>query len=502
MIINVIDYLEETARQHPGRIAIEDEFNSITFQNLKDNAIKLSGHLIDSGLRPGQPVAVFIPKSVKAVEAFLGVLYAGGFYVPLDISNPMSRIDSILKNIEPKFVISEGKYLHLLSGIYDDHCFIDIEGVTNSSLRTNYATLIDTDPAYLINTSGSTGTPKGVLINHRSIIDYINWAINVYRVDEKMVIGNQAPFVFDNSVLDIYLMLATGAKLVLIPEKIFMFPVQLIDYLECHKISFIFWVPSIMSNIMKVDAFKERELKDLSHILFAGEVMPTKVFLYWKKHIPTALFSNLYGPTEITVDCTYIILDRDYSPHDSLPIGTPCANTSILVLNQDDKLVSEENIIGELCVRGSSLSMGYYNDSQKTAMAFVQNPLNHHYPELIYRTGDLVFYNEFGELMFRGRKDFQVKHMGYRIELGEIEAAVLSLVSIDKSCVLYDHNNIQIVLIYESSSDLSKKDILLSLHKLLPKYMLPTRFELIKEMPLTLNGKIDRSKLTQRFIHV
>jgi D-alanine--poly(phosphoribitol) ligase subunit 1 len=502
MIINVIEYLEEIAKRYPDRIAIEDEFNSITFQGLKDNAIKLSGYLIDSGLQPGQPVAVFMPKSVKAVEVFLAVLYAGGFYVPLDISNPKLRIDSILKNIEPKFVISEGKYLHLLNGIYDDRCLVDIEGITNCSLRTNYATLIDTDPAYLINTSGSTGTPKGVLINHRSIIDYINWAINVYKVDETMVIGNQAPFVFDNSVLDIYLMLATGAKLVLIPEKIFMFPVQLIDYLESHKINFIFWVPSIMSNVMKVDAFKERKLKELSHILFAGEVMPTKVFLYWKKHIPTALFSNLYGPTEITVDCTYIILDRDYSPHDSLPIGIPCANTSILVLNEDDELVSDKNITGELCVRGSSLSMGYYNNPQKTSMAFVQNPLNNNYPELIYRTGDLVFYNELGELMYKGRKDFQVKHMGYRIELGEIETAASSLILIDKSCVLYDHNKNQIVLIYESSSELSRKDILLSLHKLLPKYMLPTRFELIKEIPLTVNGKIDRLKLTQQFIDV
>jgi amino acid adenylation domain-containing protein len=498
---NVLEYLEKTVAQFPDKVAIEDENGVVTFSQLQQNALAISGALIEQGLQGCQPVAVYMPKSIKAIEAFLGILYAGGFYVPLDTGNPKNRIDAILKNISPKFILSEEKYWNLLDGISKDKCFIDLQqAVNNKTKQTNYKANIDTDPAYLINTSGSTGTPKGVVVAHKSIIDYIDWAIETYNIDDSFVIGNQAPFIFDNSVLDLYLMLATGSKLILIPEKLFMFPVKLIEYLDEKKVSFIFWVPSIMANILKFDALKKYNLKSLSRILFAGEVMPTKVFNYWKSHIDQAVFSNLYGPTEITVDCTYIILERDYDIKEDLPIGAPCRNSDVIILNEDNQLVTEPNQLGELCVRGSSLAMGYYNDPEKTAQAFVQNPLNPHYPERIYRTGDVVYYNECGELMYKGRKDFQIKHMGYRIELGEIETAVLALEGIDKACVLYDANNKNIVLVYESDCQMSQRDILLGLHGNLPKYMLPTRFEMVETMPLNMNGKIDRPKLQTAFL--
>lgn len=500
---NVLEYLERTVERFPDKVAIEDENGSITFRELKQNALAISGFLLKKGLTGCQPVAVFMPKSIKAIEAFLGILYAGGFYVPLDTGNPKNRIDAILKNIQPNFVISEETYWHLLDGVNESVSFIDLaEARVSKLLDTNHKNNIDIDPAYLINTSGSTGTPKGVVVSHRSVIDYIDWAKETYKVDSDFVIGNQAPFIFDNSVLDIYLMIATGARLSLIPEKLFMFPVKLVEYLRVKKITLIFWVPSIMSNVAKYDALNGASIGHLSHVLFAGEVMPTKVFMYWKSYLKDSLFSNLYGPTEITVDCTYAILERDYDLSEDLPIGIPCQNTNILVLDNENNLVTEPNVLGELCVRGSSLAMGYYNDPEKTAQAFVQNPLNPHYPERIYRTGDVVYYNDRGELMYKGRKDFQIKHMGYRIELGEIETAVLALEGIDKACVLYDGENKNIVLVYESDSQKNQKDILLGLHGKLPKYMLPTRFEAVESMPLNMNGKIDRPKLTQEFTHV
>jgi D-alanine--poly(phosphoribitol) ligase subunit 1 len=500
---NVLEYLEGTVERFPDKVAIEDESGVVTFSELRQNALAISSYLLEQGLSGCQPVAVFMPKSIKAIEAFLGILYAGGFYVPLDTGNPQSRIDAILKNIQPKFVISENKYWHLLDGVSESVSFINLEQALGTSLsNTNYQKNIDTDPAYLINTSGSTGVPKGVVVSHRSVIDYIDWARDIYRVDSDFVIGNQAPFIFDNSVLDFYLMLATGAKLCLVPENLFMFPVRLVEYLKEKEITFIFWVPSIMSNVAKYDALNGIDISRLSHVLFAGEVMPTKVFIYWKNYLKNSLFSNLYGPTEITVDCTYIILERAYEINDELPIGVPCRNTNIIVLDDNNSLVTEPNALGELCVRGSSLAMGYYNDPEKTSQVFVQNPLNPHYPERIYRTGDMVSYNERGELMYKGRKDFQIKHMGYRIELGEIETAVLALDGIDKVCVLHDAENKNIVLVYESGAQKMQKDILLGLHGKLPKYMLPTRFELVKVMPLNMNGKIDRQRLKQEFIDV
>ena len=167
------------------------------------------------------------------------------------------------------------------------------------------------------------------------------------------------------------------------------------------------------------------------------------------------------------------------------------------MLDENDKLVTDKNILGELCIRGSSLAHGYYNNPEKTNAAFTQNPLNNAYPEKIYRTGDIVYYNEYGELMYKGRKDFQIKHQGYRIELGEIETAVLAIDGIFNACVLYDDENKNIVLIYEGN--IEQREILLALRDKLPKYMLPSKFIKLSEMPLNINGKIDRVKLRKLF---
>ena len=279
----------------------------------------------------------------------------------------------------------------------------------------------------------------------------------------------------------------------MIPQELFTFPIKVVEYLEKNEINFIFWVPSVMANIAALDLLKGVNLS-LEFIIFAGEVMPVKTMNYFKSRFKNAVLANLYGPTETTVDCAYYVVDRDFSDEESLPIGYPCKNTDVFLLDENDAPVTAQNTLGELCVRGASLALGYYNDSVKTASAFTQNPLNLAYPERIYRTGDLAYYNERGELMYKGRKDFQIKHMGYRIELGEIETAALSLNGVDSACALYDG---AIVLIYTSQTAASQREILLNLGKILPKYMLPTRFVMLDEMPLNVNGKIDRNKLKE-----
>lgn len=497
---NVLEYLENTVQKYPNKTAIIDEKSFISFEDLQYHAKCVAVALQSKNISRNQPIGVFLPKSIEAIKSFLGVLYNGDFYVPLDTKNPFSRIEAIVKNIDIKYIITDSKSVKLLANLDDSIQLIILDEINFAQNIdfdfTNYKSSIDMDPVYILNTSGSTGTPKGVVISHKSIIDYIDWAVEVFKFDENLKIGNQAPFVFDNSVLDIYLMLSTGSTLALIPESLFMFPVKLIDYLERESINFIFWVPSIMANIVTLDLLKDRNLK-LKYITFAGEVMPTKILNYWKKYLQKSIFANLYGPTEITVDCTYYIIDRDFADDEPLPIGYPCNNTDILVLDEKDNLITETNRVGELCVRGSSLALGYYNDPEKTALAFVQNPLNKAYPEKIYRTGDMVYYNERGELIYKGRKDFQIKHMGYRIELGEIETAILAIDGVDNACVLYNNESKNIVLIYESAKKLEQKAILLALHNKLPKYMLPTRFIMLEAMPLNINGKIDRNKLKE-----
>lgn len=295
------------------------------------------------------------------------------------------------------------------------------------------------------------------------------------------------------SILDIFSTIVSGATFNIIPKMYFSFPVKLIEHLNTYKINTIYWVPSalsIVANLKTLDVIKPKYLKK---ILFAGEVMPTKQLNTWMEKLPDAMYANLYGPTEITDTCTYYIVNRKFKDEETLPIGIPFDNCDILILNEKNKL-QEKNEAGELCVRGSFLGMGYYNNPDKTNEVFVQNPLNKNYPELIYRTGDLVKYNEFGELIYFGRKDFQIKHMGYRIELGEIEANISAIDGILSCACVYDTTTSRIVLFYQSNT-IDEETVSTEAKNRLVSYMRPNVIIKLDRMPFNANGKIDRVKL-------
>lgn len=492
---SVIEYLEKTVRHFPDKTAIQDSTESISFKVLLDSAKKIAYSLSALDLQRA-PIGVYIHKSCKAIEAFAGINMSGNFYVPLDVKSPDSRISSIINVLESPVIITDFEHAGQLKSFCSKKILIVEEMLDTSSIdKTNVPvgllSQIDTDPVYSIFTSGSTGTPKGVVISHRGVIDYIDWAIDTFKIDETAVIGNQAPFYFDNSTLDIYLMYATGATLNIIPEGNFMFPSKLIDYLDESKISFIFWVPFALVNVANFNIFDHKKPHYLKDVFFAGEVMPNKHLNYWRKHLPDCRYVNLYGPTEITVDCTYYEVNRVFLDNDPLPIGYACRNSDVLIL-VDRNREAEVGEEGELCVRGSSLALGYYNDWEKTQKAFIQNPLNRHYPETIYCTGDVVYKNELGEIMYVGRKDAQIKHNGYRIELGEIETAVLGSNLVDNCCVVYDFTRKKIVLFYQSSELLDMVAFRKYVMAHIPKYMMPTEFHQVDALRLNANGKIDR----------
>ena len=288
-----------------------------------------------------------------------------------------------------------------------------------------------------------------------------------------------------------------ASTIVIIPEQLAMFPAKLLELLEVQKVNFIFWVPTIMVNIANMDILGKYNLSELKKILFAGEVFPTKHLNIWRSHIPGSSFINLYGPIEITLDCTYYIVNKEIPNDQPIPIGFPCRNTEILILDDDNKPAAI-NQKGELCVRGTSLALGYWNDPEKTDKAFVQNPLNTHYPELIYRTGDVVYKNDSGEIIFAGRKDHQIKHLGYRIDLGEIEHVIVNCFdTIDNACVIYDQDKKEINLLYESDNEISAAEFRKKLMNFLPKYMVPTQLLMYKKLPRNPNGKIDRNLLSK-----
>lgn len=503
---NILEYFElGSGRQHRDKIAIVDGTSSCTFAELELFAKRFASILMRAADVINRPMAVFLPKSMQTVVADLGVIYSGNVYVNLDIKSPGQRIQNILRNIRPELVITSRSLstklasvgIDLACVVFVDDAFSDSIFYDDSELLLRRNLVIDTDPLNIINTSGSTGTPKGVALTHRGTIDFMDWVFETFEFAAGTRIGSLSPFYFDIYTLELIVCLAKGATLVLIPDETAMFPAKLVNFLAQQQISFIFWVPTIMVNISNQKLLGEFDLTALTLVFFAGEVFPMKHLNAWRQALPWAKFVNLYGPIEITVDCTYFILDRAFRDDEPLPIGYPCRNTDVLLLNENDQRC-KCNETGELCVRGSSLALGYWNDPEKTATAFVQNPLNSAYPEVIYRTGDLVYRNERGELVFVGRKDYQIKHLGYRIELPEIENQVLAIEGIENACVLYNRDTKEITLFYESKANLSAAAIRQKLAAIFPKYMLPSAFHLLEEMPRNPNGKIDRIGLEKQ----
>lgn len=490
---NVWDYLEKAVKCYPDKIAFIDEVEELTYQEIYQEAIKI-GNLISirTNRAVREPIAVYMKKSVRCIVAFLGIIYSGNFYVPIDTKAPMLRIKKILENLSPTAIIyadSEER----LDGNWENLLFSEAMQESDKRFYDMKHAILDVDPLYVMFTSGSTGIPKGVVVSHRSVIDYIEWLSDTFHFDETVVFGNQAPFYFDNSILDFYMTLCCGATMVIIPEMLFSFSGRLLEYMENKKINTIFWVPSALIGIANSDAFNKVKLPKLEKILFCGEVMPNKQLNMWRRQYPEALYANLYGPTEITDVCSYYIINRSFEDDEVLPIGQACRNTEILVLNENDELV-KDNEVGELCVRGISLSKGYYGDFAKTEEVFVQSPLNNKWKDLIYRTGDLVKYNDKNEIIYICRKDYQIKHQGYRIELGEIETAVASVLGVLRAAAVYDDKN-RSILVFCVAKDIEPKSIYKELKNKIPQYMLPDKITLVDQMPMNANGKIDRGFL-------
>lgn len=502
MIYSVSSYLRISAERYANSIAVSDGKNSLSYCDLLVNAEKIADVFVKKNTFK-KPIAVMIEKSPASIAAFMGIAMSGNYYSVIDEKMPQNRIEKILETLKPEFIISNNRNRKKAESLgvetekilyYEDLVANEISAEEKVAVENAENRIIDTDILYVLFTSGSTGVPKGVIITHRSVIDYTEWASETFGFNHETVFGNQAPLYFDNSVLDIYSTIRNGASLYLIPQMCFSFPIRLLEFVRDNKINTIFWVPTVLSRVADLNILDKCDVDCLKNVLFAGEVMPARQLNVWRKRLPNALFANLYGPTEITVDCTYYIVNRDIRDDESVPIGCPCRNTDILVLNNDNQLVGIGEK-GELCVRGSSLALGYYDNPEKTDAAFVQNPLNSLYRELIYRTGDIVHYNELHEIIYDGRKDSQVKHTGHRIELGEIETAVSSNKDILNNCCIHNSQKDILVLFYVGNTE--ESSIRKHLSALLPDYMLPNVFIKLPCMPLNMNGKIDRVKLQE-----
>ena len=496
---NVLELLERCAAVSPDKTAFTDETHAVAYADLLLRCQEVGTALHLRGLYR-QIVAVYMPQSVDSLVSAFGIVYAGCAYVILDSKMPPERIRSILETVRPAAVLCDGTCAEQLplTGFSGMTLRIDelAVPVREDALAAIRARQIDADPVYILFTSGSTGTPKGSVLTHRNVLSYSRWFSDTFLTPDS-VLGNQTPFYFSMSVSDVYGTLQVGATLHILPKKLFSFPVKLLEYLNEKAINTIYWVPSALCIVADWKALDYVPPKHLHHVLFAGEVMPARQLNYWRRFLPDAVLANLFGPTETTDICCFYVVDRPLSDSDSVPIGSACNNCECIVLGADGKAAAAGEV-GELYVRGSFVSPGYFGDPEKTAKAFVQNPLQNDYPEWVYRTGDLVRVNAYGEMEYVSRTDHQIKHMGYRIELGEIEAAAGAIETIRQSVAVYDKASDEIVLLY-SGKKTDPAVLLNALSRRLPNYMLPSGILRVREMPLNANGKIDRAYLQSHY---
>ena len=493
---NILSYIEAAAAQNPGKVALSDGSTKLTYQELLQCAKRIGCRLGQMGLRR-QPVAILLEKSPACAAAMLGVAYSGNFYALLDVELPLERISKTFETLHPAVILADKAHMEKAQIISGSAELAEYESSLEEPISDNFLFSIrrdmtESDPLYVLYTSGSTGRPKGAVISHRAVISYTQWVIDTFQIDAGTVFGSQTPFYFSMSVTDLYSALCTGARLQIIPRKLFSFPMMLIRYMNQYAVNTIYWVPSALCLVAQWDTFAYDKPKHLKKVLFAGEVMPVKHLNYWRRHLPDILYANLFGPTETTDICTYYIVDRDFGNDELLPIGRACENSRVFLVDESNR----ESNRGELCVSGPTLANGYYNDPEKTAAVFVQNPLNTAFPETVYRTGDLAERGAAGELHYLGRTDSQIKHMGYRIELGEIEAAAGASRGVELCACVYEDEADRLTLFYQGAADSAA--LTNSLRNRVPNYMVPNRVIRAGALPHTASGKIDRKALKVR----
>ena len=492
---NILEYLEKTAYTQKDKLAFSNGKEGLTFGEIYSRSRAIGSFLADNGYYR-EPIAIIMDKHPNTLTAFWGTVYAGCFYACIDEKMPQARILAIFEKLAPKAIICDLKNKKTAQALGIDNVFV-YDDIVNypenkSALDSIRAKQSSTDAIYVAFTSGSTGTPKGVVACHRSVIDYTEALCEALPFSEETVFCNQTPLYFDAPLKEIMPTIKLGATTYFAPKMLFSFPIKLVEYLDEHKINTICWVVSALVQISSLGALENHTPKYLTTVCFGSELFPRIQYDLWRAALPNARFFNLYGPTEATGMSCYWEADRELLPDEPIPIGRPFDNTDIILLDENNREARE----GEICIRGTCLTMGYYNEPEKTAAVFVQNPLNTAYGERIYRTGDIGRYNGKGELLFLCRKDSQIKHMGHRIELGEIEAAAARLDSVSRACCVYDNNAKRIVLYYVGGVD--EKALLMHLNTLLPRYMLPAEISKLDVMPLTPNGKIDRKGLKER----
>ncbi len=488
---------EEQAKRTPDAVAVVFENQQLTYQQLNQRANQLARHLQSLGVKPEVLVGICVERSLELVIGILGILKAGGAYVPIDPTYPQERLTFVLEDTQTSVLLTQQRLVeHLPQHNAHTICLdSDWEAIPPENQENPTPEITAENLAYVIYTSGSTGKPKGVQITHRNLVHSTSARIAYYKesVTSFLLLSS---FAFDSSVAGIFWTLCQGGMLYLPLEGVQRDVPKLIELITQHQVSHLLSLPSLYSQLLELA--KPEQLTSLRTIIIAGEACPSELV---QRHLElqseTSLF-NEYGPTEGTVwSSVYHCQDPEVGT--PVPIGCPIANTQIYLLDSHLHPVPV-GIVGELYISGDGLARGYLNQPEMTTQRFIPNPFNNKSRRVLYKTGDLARYLPDGNIEFIGRIDNQVKIRGFRIELGEIETAlnqhpqvresvVLARDDVpgDKRLVAYIVPNRESIPTIPQLRDLLKER--------LPEYMVPSVFVLLKEFPLTPNGKLDRRGL-------
>jgi D-alanine--poly(phosphoribitol) ligase subunit 1 len=502
---------QRVAHEHAAQTALWlSSQESIKYGDLNKLANRIARMLLAKGLRPGDVVCLSGTKTILTFGFILACLKVGVVYALLDPDTPTERLRKMLRTCDPRLVVGGGDFLDKIA--QETREFIDndpaliakqIGGYSSNDLKESES-ITGSNPAYIMFTSGSTGFPKGAVMTHANVLNLINWSEQAYSLNSDDVLTNVNPLFFDNSVFDFYAALFTGARLVPFSKDEVQDPKALVDKVKAAGCTSWFSVPSLLMFLQTMKATDGKNLRSIRRFIFGGEAYPkARLKKLYDTYSDSSEFFNVYGPTECTCICSsYKVTEEDFRDlQGPPPLGYIAENFSYLIVGENGNVLPEGET-GELCLLGPNVGRGYYNDPERTALSFVQNPRNSSYPDVMYKTGDLVRLDSAdGKLYIEGRLDNQIKHMGYRIELEEIEAALHCLEYISEAVALHTHSNglSRLIAIVASRGQIEDEQIRTDLSRIIPGYMIPSAFHREQTLPCNSSGKIDRTALARKY---
>jgi amino acid adenylation domain-containing protein len=515
--------LQTSAAKNPGHAAVVDRSRVLSYAELDAESNRLARLLRAQGVAAGDRVGLFLDKSLESIVGIYAVLKAGGVYVPLDPQAPIARVAYVLRNCAIEWLLTgsekSGSWAELIKqareikglivlnsdqvqgrDVRDDVSVLDSTAVDAQADGAISVARIGSDLAYVLYTSGSTGNPKGVMLTHRNALAFVDWAVDEFRVRSYDRLSNHAPLHFDLSIFDIFAAARAGGTLVLVPQEISIFPIEIARFIERSEITVWYSVPSLLSKLSEKANLRPGSLPRLRTILFAGEVFPVKYLRSLMFQLPHVRFSNLYGPTETNVCTWFDVSSPPDASSEPIPIGRAIADVEVFAV-KDDGAPADTHEVGELLVRGPTVMQGYWNDPERSNCGLVDDPFGR--PEKVYRTGDLVRRERDGNFRLLGRRDAQIKSRGYRIELGEIEAALYRHRAVAECAAIAIPDEMitnRLVAVVALKHRIETAELHQWCAHIIPRYMIPESFVIQGSLPKTSTGKIDRQALTRGFI--